>query len=157
MTRPSGSGPFLSRSRLTGIWPPSRPSGRKEGPGRQDDQGVASGTRLRLFNWIRQLGARKSATSRPGRMLVMTPRTGVRGKDDAAQTAYENRRHWAAADHLSANAAVSPDEQPRFHMHGKGMVGLPPGFPPASPPKSSTTTRKCAPSYTVSSPRWIAE
>jgi capsid protein len=33
----------------------------------------------------------------------------VRGKYDAAQTTHENRRHWANADHLSANAAVGAD------------------------------------------------
>jgi lambda family phage portal protein len=33
----------------------------------------------------------------------------VRGRYDAAQTTHENHRHWAAADHLSANAAISPD------------------------------------------------
>ena len=38
-----------------------------------------------------------------GRLLV------VRGKYDAAQTTYENRRHWAHADHLSADAAMSAD------------------------------------------------
>jgi lambda family phage portal protein len=32
----------------------------------------------------------------------------IQGRYDAAQTSDENRRHWAAADHLSANAAASP-------------------------------------------------
>jgi len=32
----------------------------------------------------------------------------LRAKYDAAQTGADNRRHWAAADHLSANAATSP-------------------------------------------------
>ncbi|MBW7905474.1 MAG: phage portal protein [Phycisphaerae bacterium] len=39
----------------------------------------------------------------PARVLV------VRGKYDAAQTTHENRRHWANADHLSANAAANAD------------------------------------------------
>ncbi len=33
----------------------------------------------------------------------------LRGRYDAAQTTHENRRHWANADHLSANAAVGAD------------------------------------------------
>lgn len=33
----------------------------------------------------------------------------IRGRYDAAQTTNENRRHWAAADHLSANAAINPE------------------------------------------------
>ncbi len=32
----------------------------------------------------------------------------VRGKYDAAQTNHENRRHWANADQLSADAAINP-------------------------------------------------
>lgn len=32
----------------------------------------------------------------------------LRAKYDAAQTTVENRRHWANADHLSANAAANP-------------------------------------------------
>ncbi|MCZ2098824.1 MAG: phage portal protein [Anaerolineae bacterium] len=58
-----------------------------------------------MFQWLRQLGSRKAAgASAPrGRLVV------VRGKYDAAQTTYENRRHWANADHLSADAAASAD------------------------------------------------
>jgi len=33
----------------------------------------------------------------------------VRGRYDAAQTTPDNRKHWANADHLSADAAASPD------------------------------------------------
>src|SRR5262245_63903079 len=33
----------------------------------------------------------------------------VRGRYDAASTTDDNRRHWANADGLSANAANSPD------------------------------------------------
>ena len=33
----------------------------------------------------------------------------LRGRYDAAQTTYENRRHWANADHLSANATTSAE------------------------------------------------
>jgi len=58
-----------------------------------------------VFQWLRQLGARKAkgATTPRGRLLV------VRGKYDAAQTTPENRRHWANADHLSADAAMGAD------------------------------------------------
>lgn len=59
-----------------------------------------------MLKWLRQLGSRKATVARepaPGRVLV------VRGKYDAAQTTHENRRHWANADHLSANAAIGAD------------------------------------------------
>lgn len=58
-----------------------------------------------MFQWLRQLGVRKAkgATTPRGRLLV------VRGKYDAAQTTPENRRHWANADHLSADAAMGAD------------------------------------------------
>ena len=57
-----------------------------------------------MLNWLRQLGGRKATAAAPrGRLLV------VRGKYDAAQTTHENRRHWAQADHLSADAAMGAD------------------------------------------------
>ncbi|MEW6199791.1 MAG: phage portal protein [Planctomycetota bacterium] len=57
-----------------------------------------------MLKWLRQLGGRKATTATPrGRLLV------VRGKYDAAQTTHENRRHWAQADHLSADAAMGAD------------------------------------------------
>ncbi len=59
-----------------------------------------------MLKWLRQLGSRKPTAAKgpaPGRVLV------VRGKYDAAQTTHENRRHWANADHLSANAAIGAD------------------------------------------------
>jgi len=61
---------------------------------------------MSVFKWLRQLGVRKAMVATapaPARVLV------VRGKYDAAQTTHENRRHWANADHLSANAAASAD------------------------------------------------
>ena len=42
-------------------------------------------------------------------LRLRTPDSRLRAKYDAAQTTHENRRHWANADHLSANAAVSAD------------------------------------------------
>lgn len=56
-----------------------------------------------MLRWLRQLGGRKTAAAPRGRLLV------VRGKYDAAQTTHENRRHWAQADHLSADAAMGAD------------------------------------------------
>ncbi len=58
-----------------------------------------------MFKWLRHLGLRMAggAIAPRGRLLV------VRGKYDAAQTTPDNRKHWANADHLSANAAASPD------------------------------------------------
>jgi len=59
-----------------------------------------------VLKWLRQIVSQKAAVATapvPARVLV------VRGKYDAAQTTHENRRHWANADHLSANAAASAD------------------------------------------------
>jgi lambda family phage portal protein len=59
-----------------------------------------------VFKWLRQLGTRIAGGAQAlprDRVLV------VRGKYDAAQTTHENRRHWANADHLSANAAANAD------------------------------------------------
>ena len=61
------------------------------------------------------LGFLKNIISRPeplraGRMAsaIHAPRRVVLGRYDAAATNEENRRHWANADHLSANAANNP-------------------------------------------------
>ena len=57
-----------------------------------------------MFQWLRQLVNPKAKPMRAiGQFRV------VRGKYDAAQTTPENRRHWANADSLSANAAISPE------------------------------------------------
>ena len=58
-----------------------------------------------MFQWLRQLASRKPAPSNvpPARVLI------VRARYDAAQTTPENRRHWATADHLSANAATNAE------------------------------------------------
>ncbi len=57
-----------------------------------------------MLKWLRQFG-----TSKPARGTARGRLPFVRGKYDAAQTSYENRRHWASADHLSADAATSPE------------------------------------------------
>jgi len=54
-----------------------------------------------VLNWLRQIGSRIVGTR--CRLLI------VRGKYDAAQTTHENRRHWANADHLSADASASAE------------------------------------------------
>ncbi|MGE0481435.1 MAG: phage portal protein [Phycisphaerae bacterium] len=58
-----------------------------------------------MLNWLRQIGSRlvSAGAIARGRLLV------VRGKYDAAQTTHENRRHWANADHLSADASASAE------------------------------------------------
>jgi len=61
-----------------------------------------------LLKWLRNLTG-----SKPDRP-VKGPGHGVwlpsfRAKYDAAQTTSENRRHWANADQLSANAAANPE------------------------------------------------
>ncbi|MCL2646127.1 MAG: phage portal protein [Phycisphaerales bacterium] len=50
----------------------------------------------------------RSDYARSPRVVPVT-RGGVRGRYDAATTNDENRRHWAAADGLSANAANQPN------------------------------------------------
>jgi len=53
--------------------------------------------RVRTNLWLPD-GVREQLAGRP-----------VRARYDAAQTTYENQRHWAAADALSADAANSPE------------------------------------------------
>lgn len=57
-----------------------------------------------MFNWLANLFAAKSTRPTSGRTLRL-----VRARYDAASTSDDNRRHWANADGLSANAANSPD------------------------------------------------
>lgn len=55
-----------------------------------------------MLNWLwRALGLR---SSRPRRWAGRS----IRARYDAAQTTNDNRRHWAAADHLSAASANDP-------------------------------------------------
>ncbi|KAA0219131.1 MAG: phage portal protein, partial [Planctomycetota bacterium] len=63
----------------------------------------------RIREWM--LGGRDRNGSRPGLRFLRfrTPDSRLQAKYDAAQTTPENRRHWAHADHLSANAAASPE------------------------------------------------
>jgi len=57
-----------------------------------------------VFDWLRQFGRRK-VQSQPN---VIGGMRFVRGRYDAAVTNDDNRRHWASADELSADAAANP-------------------------------------------------
>jgi len=57
-----------------------------------------------MFRWVRQLLWPYKVVSRPWRASRV-----MRARYDAAITTDENRRHWAAADSLSARAANSPE------------------------------------------------
>ncbi len=65
---------------------------------------------MRLWPFKVKVGKRMGATARP---MVVRGKPGCRrlveGRFDSAQTTADNRRHWANADHLSANAAGSPE------------------------------------------------
>src|SRR5215471_9265199 len=69
-----------------------------------------------MVGFIRNILARSQPLAprpplRAGRMVGTQRRVGermVRARYDAAVTTDENRRHWANADHLSANAANNP-------------------------------------------------
>ena len=58
-----------------------------------------------MFGWLKNLRASKEP------LQVGLPRRVrfVRGRYDAADSTDNNRRHWANADALSADAAASPD------------------------------------------------
>ena len=62
-----------------------------------------------MLGFIKNIFSR-SEPLRAGRMAsaMATPRRVVLARYDAAATTEENRRHWANADHLSANAANNP-------------------------------------------------
>ncbi|MBX3399537.1 MAG: phage portal protein [Gemmataceae bacterium] len=57
-----------------------------------------------MFRWLANLWSAKPP--RPGRGRIVRV---VRGRYDAAVTTDDNRRHWANADGLSANAANNPE------------------------------------------------
>ena len=60
-----------------------------------------------MFGRIR---GRKHKVGRKGRApIAYSLRPMVFAKYDAAQTTDENRRHWASADGLSADAAANPE------------------------------------------------
>lgn len=67
---------------------------------------------LRRFKQLMSVGLSKSA--KPSRM--------IRAKFDAAQTTPENRRHWANADRLSADAASSPEVRAVLRSRGRYEV-----------------------------------
>ena len=45
----------------------------------------------------------------PQQVSLRHPGRIIRARFDAAQTTHDNARHWAAADHLSADMEASPD------------------------------------------------
>jgi len=57
-----------------------------------------------VLGWLSNLFATKAPRTATGRTVRI-----VRAKYDAAGTNHDNRRHWAGADGLSANAANSPE------------------------------------------------
>ncbi len=57
-----------------------------------------------MFGWLSNLIPNRKAATAIGR-----PARVVRARYDAAVTNHDNRRHWAGADGLSANAANSPE------------------------------------------------
>lgn len=57
-----------------------------------------------MLGWLTNLFSSKPTSSTTSRAVRI-----VRAKYDAAATNPDNRRHWASADGLSANAANSPD------------------------------------------------
>ena len=57
-----------------------------------------------MLNWLRKIVA-SGRRSRPG----PAPQRYVVARFDSAQTTHDNRRHWANADALSADAAASPE------------------------------------------------
>ncbi len=59
-----------------------------------------------MLGWLRNLWTSRTPPSSP--QVVQALRL-IRARYDAAVTNDENRRHWAGADNLSANAANNPD------------------------------------------------
>ncbi len=59
-----------------------------------------------MFDWLRHLLPSRRPVPSPAVMQALRL---IRARYDAAATSDENRRHWANADNLSANAANSPD------------------------------------------------
>jgi lambda family phage portal protein len=68
-----------------------------------------------MFGWIKGIFAGK-ASAQPRAVRV------VRGRYDAATVTDENRRHWANADGLSANAANSPEVRRRLRNNARYEV-----------------------------------
>src|SRR5690554_5282483 len=85
-----------------------------------------------MLQWLQQLVAKPRKQTRPQERAVRVGFPGVRARYDAAQTTDENRRHWANADHLSANAAANPEvrrilrSRARYEVanngHARGIV-----------------------------------
>lgn len=87
----------------------------------------------RLLQWLNHLGFGKASQPQRGPLRVAVANLpGLRARYDSAQTTDENRRHWANADALSANAAMNPQvrrtlrNRARYEVanngHAKGIV-----------------------------------
>jgi len=67
-----------------------------------------------VFDWLKRIRASAKRRASDGRgfayrLLRARPAYGLAGKFDSAQTTEDNRRHWAGADGLSADAAASAE------------------------------------------------
>src|SRR5690606_36836279 len=89
--------------------------GQEEGsPRHQDHEGDSAGNdRVSVFKLLNPFRRREAqGQSHERRSLVAVPirrMVRVQGRYDAAVTTDGNRRHWANADGLSADAAASPE------------------------------------------------
>ena len=107
-------------------------------------QARAAGDRL-MLGFLRNILAAGKPQPR-GRQLAHVP-LHVRGRYDAATTTDENRRHWANADHLSANAANIPGRSPHaaqpLALRGLPTTATPAGSSRPSPTTASAPARGC--------------
>ena len=68
-----------------------------------------------MLGWVRSIlgGGRSGRPALSGFAVLLRAKPGCRssveGRFDAAQTTPDNRKHWANADHLSADAAANPE------------------------------------------------
>ena len=86
-----------------------------------------------MFGWLKNLAARPTIGKPYSRSFFAR----IRAKFDSAQTTADNRRHWANADGLSADAAASPEvrrilrNRARYEVANNASslftVGRPPG------------------------------
>ena len=66
-----------------------------------------------MLGWVRSIlgGGRSGRPALSGFAVLLRAKPGCRssveGRFDAAQTTPDNRKHWANADHLSADAAAN--------------------------------------------------
>jgi len=61
-----------------------------------------------MLGWLKRLAA-KPTIGKPDSQPAIVHARILRAKFDSAQTNADNRRHWASADYLSADAAANPE------------------------------------------------